>query len=93
MSPERALVCVGHLLALTARDSGTSEEEARTAAVAACRLIVEHHLLDRDRAVDLALATRLALRVARLERALKEERAARSAEGRGRGVGFERRQP
>ena len=80
MTPHAALVRVGHLLALAARDSGASEEEARTAGLAASRLISEHHLLDRSRAVDLALVTRLSLRVLELERLLRElaARAARS---------------
>jgi hypothetical protein len=89
---DRALERVRRLLALAGDGSGAPEEEARNAALAAAHLIVEHRLLDRrHHAVDLAVVTRLSLRVLELERLLAVERAARAAEIRGRASASGRR--
>jgi hypothetical protein len=80
VTPAHALQRVRKLLALAAQDSGATQEESRSAALAAAHLITQHRLLDRERhAVDLADVTRLALRVLELERLLRE-----AAEVRGR---------
>ena len=85
MTPTHALQVVRRLLALAAPNSGTTQEESRSAAVKAAHLIVEHQLLDRPRhAVDLAVVTRLSLRLLELERLLAEERAARVSDARRR---------
>ena len=80
MTAEQALQLVRRLLALAAPDSGAAPEEARSAALQAARLIVQHGLLDRE-PIDLAQVTRLALRVLQLERALAAERADRCCRG------------
>jgi hypothetical protein len=73
MRAEHALKLVRRLLALAAVDSGATQEESRTAALAAAHLILEHGLLDRPRrAVDLADIARLSLRLLELERLLRE---------------------
>jgi hypothetical protein len=94
MTPQQALLRVGRLLAVTAPGSGASEHEARNAALVACRLVLEHRLLDRERrVVDLADVTKLALQVLRLERLLAVERAARAAEREQPSASDRRRRP
>ena len=77
MTPENARARARKLLALAAPGSGAAPEEARSAAHAAARLILEHHLLDGGAApIDLDQVTELALRAMELEHALAAERAA-----------------
>jgi hypothetical protein len=84
MTPQKALERVEKLLALAGPNSGASEEESRSAAVAAARLIAQHGLSIGDRppvsAIDLDEVTRLALRVMELEGLLADRRAAYARE-------------
>jgi hypothetical protein len=83
VTPERARERARKLLALAAEGSGATLEEARSAAVAAANLIVEHHLLDGDpraSAIDIDQVTELALRAMELEHALAEAGAALTSE-------------
>jgi hypothetical protein len=78
---DSALSRVGKLLALAAAGSGATEEDARSAAVAAARLMVEHHLLDPAASpTDIDEVAGLALRVMELEHMLVERQLAHAAE-------------
>jgi hypothetical protein len=81
---DSALARTRKLLALAARGSGASEDEARNAAVAAARLVLEHGLLD-DRGqspspIDLDQVASLSFRVLELEHLVSTERTAHAAE-------------
>jgi hypothetical protein len=83
MLREKAIERVQKLLKLAAPNSGATEEEARSAAVQAVRLVAEHGLSVGDApqasAVDLDQVTRLAFRVIELEHALERTKAAHVA--------------
>jgi hypothetical protein len=78
MTQQQALERIRQLLALANPSAGTTEEEARTAAVAAARMINEFGIVlgteARCSAIDRAEVTRLALRVLALEKALAVRR-------------------
>jgi uncharacterized protein DUF2786 len=86
MLREKAIERVRKLLALASPGSGASEEEARTAAMQAVRLVAEHGLSVDDAppasAVDLDQVTTLAFRVIELEQALARTKAAHAAKTR-----------
>lgn len=86
MTRDKALDRARKLLALAAPGSGASSEEARSAAVTAAALIVEHALLDggSPSTIDLGRVANLALRVIELEHMLIAERAAHEADRRSR---------
>jgi hypothetical protein len=75
VTPERALARIEKLLALAGPASGAAEEERRTAAVEAVRLMAEHGLTPGQAdAIDLDEVAALALHAAKLERVLAAER-------------------
>ena len=87
MTRDKALERIGKLLALAAPGSGATEEEARTAAVQAARLMAEHGLgpgADQSGAGSFLTgnleALFLQLRVAELERVLGERQQQRLRE-------------
>jgi len=81
MTRDHALDRIGKLMALAALNSGASQEEARSAAVAAVRLMLAHGLTPGGErpGIDLDEVTRLAFRVLALERQLAAERTAQAA--------------
>jgi len=93
MTRATALARVRKLLALAAENSGASPDEARNAAVAAARLVLEHRLLDgapAARPIDLDDVAALALHAAELEHLLGQERASHAAQLRSRDAQWRR---
>lgn len=78
MTRDRALERIEKLMALAASASGASEEEARSAAVQAVRLMAEHGLTpgaaSPTSGIDLDSVARLSFRVIELEKLLDERR-------------------
>lgn len=83
MPRDHAAERIRRLMALAAVGSGATEEEARTAALAAVRMMLQHDVVPGDQpapAIDLDEVAALSFRVLELEHLLAEQRTAHACD-------------